>query len=276
MGIPKYEDLMLPLLKLSEDGDVHTLPECTEKLADIVHLTEEERKELLLKSKSRTIMYDRVYWAKQHLKEATLLESTERGKFRIAQEGIKTLKKNLSKIDDVYLLQFDGFVKFLERSGKKINNKINVCTNSPKEMNKAEAEQLLGKLKNIHFNRFEDLMLEFLLTIKYGVSKESIKRNIRKTHDDGLDGYIELDVLGLDKIYIQAKRWDGKNPVSNKHIRDFSGAIDMQGGNKGLFITTSRFTPGAMECSKAIKNKSIRLIDGNELVKLMLDFNFEF
>ena len=276
MGIPKHQDFRLPLLKFSEDGEVHTLPECTDQLADILQLSDEERNELLPINKSRTKIYDRVYWAKTHLNVAGLIESLGRGKFRITQEGKKALKQDLSKIDDGYLIQFNGFVKFLERSGKKMDNKKNDFSSSPKELNTAEANQLLDQLKKIHFNLFEDLMLDFLFKIGYGASIESIKRNIKKSHDGGLDGYIELDILGLDKVYIQAKRWGDKHPVRSKEIRDFSGAIDIKGGNKGLFITTSRFTSGARECSEEIKNKTIRLIDGHELVKLMMNFNFKF
>ncbi|MEB2630669.1 winged helix-turn-helix domain-containing protein [Peribacillus frigoritolerans] len=275
MSIPKHQDMRLPLLEVSEDGDMHTLKECTEKLADSFQLTDEERNERLPKNKKRTRVYDRVYWAKTHLDVSGLIESLKRGEFRITEEGKRVLRQNLSKIDDAYLLKYAGYVAFLKRSGKKIISESDDSTSSFKELNTPLANDLLDKLKEMHFNLFEDSMLEFLFHIGYGVSKNSIKQNIIKTHDGGLDGYIELDTLGVDKIYIQAKRWD-REPVRSQQIRDFSGAIDTQGGNKGIFITTSRFTPEARKCNEAIKNKSMRLIDGNELVKLMIESNFRF
>ncbi|PRD10419.1 restriction endonuclease [Bacillus sp. MYb56] len=288
MSIPKHQDVRLPLLKSLEDGIVHTLKECVVELVDYFQLTKEERHELLPQT-NRTKIYDRVYWAKTHLNMAGLIESLGRGKFRITQEGNKLLKQNFSEIEDIHLEQYPEYVEFLKRSGKKFISKSDNSVSSSiavleknyekiedtpneivelafKELNIVMAEELLEKLKEMDYFKFEYVVLEVLERLGYGPHKQVTKR----TADGGIDGIIS-DVLGLNKIFVQAKRWSDTS-INERELQRFSGALDGVGGDKGVFITTSFFVENAQRyIAKLLPNKKIVLIDGLQLAQYMIE-----
>lgn len=287
MSIPKHQDVRWPLLEYIKDGDVYTLMECTEQLADFFQLTIEERNEQLTKTK-RTRMYDRVYWAKKHLTVAGLIELSGWGKFRITQEGKNLLKQNFSKIEDVDLEQYDGYVEFLKRSGKKdisqlgnnSNNSIAVLekvyegsNDTPygimedtfKELNTVLADDLLDRVKRMDYFKFEHIVLDLLEKLGYGSRKQVTSR----TADGGIDGFIS-DALGLNRIFVQAKRWSDTS-IGRSEIQKFAGALDGFGGSNGIFITTSSFSEGAYKYVKALANKKIVLIDGQQLAQYMIE-----
>ncbi|QDZ83534.1 restriction endonuclease [Priestia megaterium] len=287
MSIPKHQDVRWPLLEHIKDGDVYTLKECTKQLADFFQLTDEERNEQLSKTQ-RTRMYDRVYWAKKHLTVAGLVELLERGKFRITQEGKNLLKQKLSKIEDVHLEQYNGYIEFLKRSGKKAISQLHNNSNNSvailekvyersndtpyeimehnfKELNTVLADELLDRVKKMDYFKFEHIVLDLLEKLGYGSHKQVTKR----TTDGGIDGVIS-DALGLNRIFVQAKRWSNTT-IGRQEIQQFVGALHGFGGDTGIFITTSSFGEKALNYAKSLKNVNIVLINGQQLAQYMIE-----
>lgn len=283
MGIPTYEELMLPLLKLLSDKNIYTNKECNEILAKQFNLTEEEKRETL-PSKKSPIFYNRVNWAKTYMKKAGILESPKRGEVRITNLGEQLLKENPIEIRSKDLERYDSFVEFKNKSNKNntsTNKGVDIEENKTPEESLEDAflklkislaDELLEKICTCSFDFFERLVIDLLIRMGYGGSREEAGRATKKTGDGGIDGIINEDRLGLDSIYIQAKRWKD-TVVGRPEIQKFSGALDTPGANKGIFITTSTFTKEAREYAKNINNKKIVLIDGNQLAKYMIDFN---
>lgn len=292
MSIPKHQDVRLPLLNFFQDGAVHTLKECTAELASFFKLTDEDRNILL--SKTRTRWYDRVYWAKTHLNKAGLIESVNRGEFMITKEGKQMLNQNLFKIEDANLEKYSGYVEFLKRSGKQktnlsdyysnessvvvleniyeksANTPYEIIEDSFNELNTVLTDELLEKLKVMDFFQFEDIVLDLLIKLGYGGSKDTAKQNTTRTSDGGIDGIINADRLGLNKIFVQAKRWKD-TVIGRPEVQKFAGALDGFGGNNGIFITTSFFSKDAIKYVGLLPNKNIVLIDGKELAQYMFE-----
>ena len=281
MAIPTYDKLMLPLLKLISDRKIYDLKTCEKELAKQLKITDEELNETL--KSGRKIFYDRISWAKTYLKKAGLLEHVERGKFRITEEGIKLLQKNPKVIDNKLLLNYEGFKEFYLGSNNLKNRNDNIPTKNKtpqelieeayQEFRTSLVEDLLNHLYNVSFDKFEEIVLDVLIKMGYGGTFENAKMNTQKTRDGGIDGIINEDRLGLDKIYIQAKKWNENQIIGRPEIQKFSGALDTPGANKGVFITTSSFTKDAIDYVKRLNNKKIILIDGKQLANLMIDFN---
>lgn len=268
MNFPNHQKFRLPLLEFISDQKCYKISDCTEHLGKILKLTENQQKELLPKNK-RTRLYDRIYWAKNHLTQAGLIQVCGSGTFKISHEGEKVLQKDLGCIDDAFLLQYAGFKEFLN----KRNNSSKVEEHRPIQENHPLEIGLLKKLKELSPDTFEVVVLNFLYNMGYGYNRENINKNIKRTHDGGIDGYIELDILGIDRVYIQAKRWD-KTTVGVELVERFAGSLDSHGGNKGVFITTSTFSRSAIASINRIRNKSIILIDGKRLVNLMMKHKY--
>ncbi|WP_416434100.1 restriction endonuclease [Priestia megaterium] len=291
MAIPKHDEVRLPLLKLISDGGVYTQKTCVEHLQDYFGLTEEEKNAML--SGGRSVFYDRVHWAKFHMKIAGLIDFPRRGEFQITSLGKEVLERNPSKIDKAMLEAFPAFQEFLEKSKKKTNgqsrSRVNISvavieqseeefTNTPYEMIEQSFEELntilndevLEKLKEMDFFKFEDVVLELLVKLGYGGSKEMAKQSTKRTGDGGIDGIINADRLGLNKIFVQAKRWS-ETIIGRPEIQKFAGALDGFGGNHGIFITTSSFSREAYEYVKLLPNKNIVLIDGQQLAQYMIE-----
>jgi len=280
MAIPDYQSIMLPLLKLASDGKEHSIHETVDALADEFKLTNEERKELL-PSGQQEIFFNRVGWARTYLKKAGLLEATRRGFFKVSERGVNILEKKPVKIDNKLLLQFEEFKKFRTRKKKlKVVGNIDLTEveQTPEEAFESAYENLkvelsneiLNQLKNCPPSLFEKIVVEVLVKMGYGGSLKDAGKAVGRSGDEGIDGIIKEDKLGLDIIYIQAKRWD--NTVSRPEIQKFAGALQGQRAKKGIFITTSNFSKEAIDYSLKIESKII-LIDGDELSDYMIDLN---
>jgi restriction system protein len=280
MAIPDYQTLMLPLLEILSDGEEHLLRETVQELADKFGLTDEERGQLLPSGVS-TVIGSRVGWARTYLQKAGLIESTRRGCFQISPRGRSVLKKKPSKIDVEFLRRYPEFLDFQSTKREKergqaelgVNNEATPeeALDSAYQKLRADLEaDLLEKIKGVTPSFFERLVIDVLVKMGYGGSREDAGKAIGRSGDGGIDGIIKEDRLGLDFIFIQAKRWDGS--VGRPEIQRFAGALQGHRARKGVFITTSNFTREAEEFSKSIDTKIV-LINGSQLAKLMIDLN---
>jgi len=283
MAIPDYQSLMLPVLEEVSDQREYKIREIIEKLAKRFHLTEEERKELL-PSGRQSIFDNRVAWAKTYLKKAGLLDSPKRALIVISTRGLEVLKKKPEKINVKFLKQFPEFIEFQSAKKEDSANGDDEAADSPQEtpeeafekayqqIRKSLAEELLNKVLKLSPAFFERLVVELLVKMGYGGSIKDAGKAIGKSGDEGIDGTIKEDKLGLDIIYIQAKRWQIGNVVGRPEIHKFIGALAGQGAKKGIFITTSSFTRDALEYVPKNETKIV-LIDGEQLTQLMIDYN---
>ncbi len=282
--IPDYQTLMLPLLKLVSDGQEHKYRDIIENLAIEFEVTDEERKELLA-SGNQAIFDNRVGWAKTYLKKAGLLDSPKRATFVITDLGRQTLSKNPDRIDAKYLRQFPAFLEFQNASRNENETEEEIATieiheQTPEEnldkayqrIRKSLASELLNKVIELSPAFFERLVVELLVKMGYGGSIKDAGKAMGKSGDEGIDGTIKEDKLGLDIIYIQAKRWKTGNVVGRPEIQKFVGALAGQGAKKGIFITTSNFTKEALDYTPRNETKIV-LIDGEQLAQLMIDYS---
>jgi restriction system protein len=277
MPIPDYQSIMLPLLKYASDKKEHSIRETIEYLSNLFKLTEQERKELL-PSGQQYVFDNRVGWARTYLKKAGLLESTKRSFFKITDLGLDVLKKNPQEINVKFLEQFPQFIEFrnLRREKGEEQQKEEELEQTPQELleysyqkiKRELAQELLSLVKQSSPRFFEKLVIDLLIRMGYGGSLKDAGKAIGQSGDGGIDGIIKEDKLGLDVIYIQAKRWD--NVVGSKEIRNFVGSLAGQHANKGVFIATSSFTKDALDYVKTIHHKVI-LIDGEMLTQLMIE-----
>lgn len=280
MTIPNFQAFILPILQLIKDKQEHKTRDIIEQAADILGLTEED-KQKLLPSKTQTSYYNRGMWARTYLKKACLLDYSKRGFIRITQRGLDLLATNPDKITETFLLeQYEEFRNFLKESKQEnINNTTSTEEQkTPDELIMQAQLILTSHLESDLLTRildnspafFEELVVKLLLAMGYGGSEKDILQMRGKSNDGGIDGIIKQDILGLNEVYIQAKRWSGN--VSRPEIQKFVGAVHGKNANKGIFITTSSFTIDAIEYAKNI-NSTIVLIDGEQLVKLMIEYN---
>jgi len=271
---------MLPLLKFSEDRKEHSIDEAAEYISNFLNLTEEERRRLYPSGK-QVIFPHRVRWARTYLVKADLLKSSRRGYFVITDRGLEVLKKNPSEINAKYLEQFPEFVEFLntkrtEQESAELQQLEVSSQETPQEsleygyqrIKRNLCQELLDSVKNCSPAFFERLVVELLLKMGYGGSLKEAGRAIGRSGDGGIDGIINEDKLGLDVIYLQAKRWEGT--VGRPEIQKFVGALHGQRARKGIFITTSNFSKEAQDYVPTIDTKIV-LIDGEELSQLMFD-----
>jgi len=275
---------MLPILKLAADGEEHKFSQAVEELADEFNLSTEERNELL-PSGSQAVFNNRVGWARSYLKQAGLLASPKRGFFTITQNGKELLDTNPEKIDISVLEQYPEFIEFKNRKKEKSGDEpqVNIpieqaSTLTPedalasayKQLRAALETEVLASVKEASPSFFERLVVDLLVKMGYGGSRQDAGKALGKSSDGGIDGIINEDRLGLDVIYIQAKRWEGS--VGRPEIQKFAGALQGQRARKGVFITTSFFTKEAIEYASLIESKII-LIDGKHLSRLMAEYN---
>lgn len=282
MAIPDYQQIMRPLLKFAKDEKEHTLREAIDYLASVFKLTDEERKELL-PSETQTRFDNRVAWARSYMKQAELIANPSRGVFKITSRGIDVLASNPAELNVDYLMRFPEFIAFRSRSRKGDNElfsnvEVGGESKTPKEYleeghQKLRTElisELLTVIKNCTPDFFESLVVELLIKMGYGGSRKDAGRAIGKSGDGGIDGIIKEDRLGLDIIYIQAKRWD--NTVGRPEIQKFVGALHGQRAKKGIFMTTPNFSKEAIDYVSGIESKVV-LVDGDHLAQLMIDFD---
>lgn len=280
MSIPKYHEIMLPLLKFAADGEEHSLSGTITSLAQKFNLSDEEKKKLL--KSGQPIFDNRVGWAKTYLKKAGLIEYTKRGHFKITDRGLEVLEDDIDHIDNDYLKKFPEFVDFKSKSNDEEDDNGNTISNfeneTPKEvlenayqtLREDLAQELLDKIKDSPPDFFEKLVIDVLIAMGYGGSRREAGRAIGQVNDGGIDGIINEDILGLDIIYVQAKRWN--NPVGRPDIQKFAGALEGRRAKKGVFISTSSFTREAKEYVSNINSKIV-LIDGDLLASYMIDYN---
>ena len=281
--VPDFQSLMLPLLKNIQDGREYSTTEIIETLAKEFNLTEEDLNQFLPSGTQKTF-HNRVYWAKAHLKMAGLIENLRKGIFKITDEGKKLLSQNPSIINLKLLKQIPAYIDWLDKS-KEDNDKdetedayIENEIETPEEIieknflkiRKNLALELLSKVKGSTPLFFENLVVELLVKMGYGGSIKDAGKAIGKSGDEGIDGIIKEDKLGLDIIYIQAKRWE--NVVGRPEIQKFVGALAGQGAKKGIFITTAKFTKEAREYQPKNETKIV-LIDGEQLADFMIDYD---
>lgn len=280
MSIPDYQSIMLPLLKLVSDKQEYKTRDCIDKLADKFNLSEDERKELL--ASGQQIFDNRVGWARTYLKKAGLLESPKRGLIKITQRGIDAVNSGINEINGAYLSQFTEFLNFVYSPKKEVNTGVVSNETSHKtpedsldeaytKLRTEVAQEILNKLKECSASFFEKVVVDLLLKMGYGGSRKDAGKAIGKSGDGGIDGIIKEDKLGLDILYIQAKRWDNAT-VGRPEIQKFAGALLGQKARKGIFITTSSFTNDAKKYVSDIESKIV-LIDGEELAQHMLDYD---
>ena len=284
MAVPDYQSVMLPLLQFAgAKKDETSTGEAIEVLAKELGLTDEDLKEMLPSGIQSTFV-NRAGWAATYMKKTGLLESTRRGYYRITSRGQELLKKQPKAINVKLLKQYPEFLEFQQLKGTRSGDResssritLDVMTATPSEALEAAyenlrdelADELLARLKKSTPSFFERAVVELLVKMGYGGSRADAGKAIGKSGDGGIDGIIKEDKLGLDVVYIQAKRWNN-NPVGRPDVMQFAGALQAQRANKGIFITTSRFTDDARSYVSQIGSKIV-LIDGEQLTNLMIE-----
>lgn len=279
MAIPDFQTLMLPLLKFAGNGDVHLIKDARAQLATEFEVTAEEQAEMIPSGRAKTFS-NRVAWAKTYLLQAHLLESPGRAAFRITDRGREVLNAPPDKITIPFLDQYPEFAEFRGRKKKSATpDKASPPTspdtpeeqiaNAYQQIRSELASELLGQVKTSTPEFFEHLVVELLVALGYGGSFQDAGKSVGKSGDEGIDGVIKEDRLGLDMIYLQAKRWT-ENTIGRPEIQKFVGALHGKRAKKGVFITTSSFSSEAMRYVETIDPKVV-LIDGDALADLMID-----
>lgn len=278
MAIPDYQSVMLPMLHHIKDGREYPIRDVIEAMVKQHSLTDIEQNELL--PTGQRIIDNRVGWARTYLKKAGLVESPRRGVVKITPRGASTLKEKVSRIDIAYLKQFPEFLEFQSRRNTEVIHaeEESSAQQTPEEsleygygkISENLTQELAKSIKGCSPSFFEKLVVDLLLKMGYGGSIKDAGKAIGQTGDGGIDGIIKEDKLGLDAIYIQAKRWE--NSVGRPEIHKFVGALEGQRAKKGVFITTSYFTKEALDYVARIGSKVV-LIDGEALAQLMIENN---
>jgi restriction system protein len=285
MPIPDYQSVMLPLLRQIADKRTYLFKDIVELLGQEFKLSDDELKELL-PSGQAFLFSNRVGWARTYLKKAGLIDSPKRGTLVITPRGLAILKEKPKKIDNTLLRRFSEFIDFqsykkdgedkpLSGEALQADNQQTpeeTIENSYQAIRQSLAQELLDTVRKLSPLFFERLVVELLVKMGYGGSIKDAGKAIGKTGDEGIDGTIKEDRLGLDIIYIQAKRWQAANVVGRPELHKFVGALAGQGAKKGIFITTSSFTKDASSYTPRNETKIV-LIDGVQLTQLMIDYN---
>jgi restriction system protein len=287
MPVPGYQDLMLPLLRATSDGAVHTLKELDAVLTKQFALTKEDLDERL-PSGTQKVFINRLNWAATYLKKAGLLDRPARAQLRITPEGEAVLANPPNRIDRAYLLRYPAFAEFVSAaptSVSKVEARAGATSTSTstdaktprerigdaaKELRDALADELLLKLKAGSPDFFERVVVELLQKMGYGGSFAEAAKVLGGSGDAGLDGVIKQDRLGLEAVYVQAKRWD--NTVGRPTVQGFAGSLQGQRARKGVLMTTASFSREAQDFVNNIDTKIV-LIDGMQLVELMMEHN---
>jgi len=280
--IPDFQSIMLPMLKLLKNGEPKTLNEVMKELTVHYKLTEEHLK-IKVPSGQMGLFRNRVGWTRSYLKKAGLIRYPDRGVYEITQEGKEFLETNPNELRMKQLEQFPKYQEWRETfndssSKDKINTRTEeqtpeeVLALSVNELKNELATELLDKLKENSFSYFERFVIELLQKMGYGEFREDSSKHTGQTGDQGIDGVISQDRLGLENVYIQAKRFSN-NSVGSPDIRNFIGSLALQGVNKGVFLTTSKFSSSAIQTAMDSKQQKIVLIDGKELTELAIEYN---
>jgi restriction system protein len=285
MAVPDFQTLMLPVLKAAAQGEVR-LSELVEKLANEFHLTDAERRQLL-PSGRQTTLANRTGWARTYLAKAGLVKATRRGYLEATERGRDALAHAPARIDIRFLSQFPEFEEFRkaaredpESSESTAGEIVERSSRTPdeilrathQEIEKTLGAELLDRLVQASPTFFENTIVNLLVSMGYGGSREDAGRALGKSGDNGLDGVIDQDALGLDRVYIQAKRYKFDNAVGEPEVRGFAGSLEGAKATKGVFVTTSYFTPQARGFAEKIARRIV-LIDGQQLAQLMIKYD---
>ena len=279
MAVPDFQSFFKPLLDVASDGKEHSMKEARDVIAGKMNISEEDLREML-PSGTQTKYDNRVAWAKSYFVQANVFESPKRGWFRITERGKELHKKGHDRIDVKILNQFPEFVEFhTAKSGQETDNSHSETSTveTPEEtLQKAYiniradlAAEILERIKGNSPQFFERLVVDIMVALGYGGSRADAGKSIGQVGDEGIDGIIKEDRLGLDVIYLQAKRWEGT--VGRPEIQKFVGVLHGKRAKKGVFITTGRFSDDAVKYVESIDPKVI-LIDGRMLAELMFDY----
>lgn len=280
MSCPDFQSFFKPLLDVAADGNEHSIQEARELIAKRLQLREADMKEFL-PSGTQTKFDNRVAWAKSYFIQAKVLEPTRRSHFRITQRGIDLHKRSSDRIDIRMLNQYPEFVEFHKARGareEETTPSTDPTSETPEESLQRAYEsirsnlagQILDKVKSNSPAFFEKLVVDLMVAMGYGGSRADAGKSVGGTGDEGVDGIIKEDRLGLDVVYLQAKRWEGT--VGRPEIQRFVGALHGKRARKGVFITTGKFSDDAKRYVETIDPKVI-LIDGRTLAELMIDFS---
>lgn len=285
MAIPDYQTLMLPVLELAAEGETR-VGTAAERIADRLGLSDAEREEMLPSGKQR-LLHNRIHWAKFYMSKAGLIASPRRGVFIVTNEGRALLDERPSTIDTNTLKRYPSFKEFYgsasDQSGRQEQSaavEARASDSTPEEQIDAANALLIAALKVDLQARilqqsptfFENLIVELLVAMGYGGSHEDAARRLGKTGDGGIDGIIDEDRLGLDRIYVQAKRYSAESTVGRPEIQGFVGSLVGLGATKGVFVTTSSFSKQAQDYAHGLQQRVI-LIDGSRLAELMIEFD---
>ncbi|MCU0839521.1 MAG: restriction endonuclease [Rhodospirillales bacterium] len=287
MSIPDFQSLMLPVLRFAANGET-SVGDCIEALAGEFKLTEEER-ERLLPSGKQAIFSNRVHWAKFYLVKAGLLQATRRAHFQASQRGLDVLSTHPPRINIAFLRQYPEFLQFhggiapardagkvepLAETGAVLDaaTPVERIEAAFEEVNVALRESLLDRIMQATPKFFEGLIVDLMIAMGYGGSRPEAGKRLGRSGDGGIDGLINEDILGLDSIYLQAKRYAPGNVIGVEKVREFAGSLVERGATKGVFVTTSSFAAGAAVYVERIPQKLV-LIDGEELTRLMIRYD---
>lgn len=278
-----YQTLMRPVLECAASGEIK-IGDVVERLANTLGLSTEERAAMLPSGK-QTRFANRVNWAKSYLKQGGLVEITGRGRFSITDRGRTALADKAAVINNAYLAQFEEFKSFKNRASEAdealpMAAELSGTESTPDEelrrahsaITTALSSELLDRVRKVTPAFFERLLVELLIAMGYGGTSEEAGRAIGKSGDDGVDGVIDEDPLGVDQIYIQAKRYAEGNNIAAAAIRDFYGALSLKKAHKGIFVTTSDFSPPAVQTARDLGSRIV-LINGMQLTRLMIRYN---
>lgn len=288
MGVPDFQAFFYPILKYSSDGQEHSLDEIRTFLTQRFSLTDEDKAERV-PSGTQTKFDNRIYWTKSYFSKAKLIENTKRSHFKITDRGLKFLQRFDSNISINDLKTIEEFKEFnngnafvSDPTTTETKTVVDTFLEIKTPLEKLEetyqyiqhelASELLEKIRLNTWQFFEDLVIDLMVKMGYGGSRSKAGESIKRTNDEGIDGIINEDKLGLDVIYLQAKMWKTETSIGRPEIQKFVGALHGQRAKKGVFITTSSFSKGAIEYVKVIEPKVI-LIDGKTLTNLMIEFN---
>jgi restriction system protein len=289
MAVPNFQSLMLPVLKELADGQEHELKSLYKSVGEKVNLTEEEKEELLPSGKQR-VYHNRIGWANFYLSKAGLVDKVRRAVFKISKQGENLLATNPAAINKSMLERYPAYIEFIQLS--RANTRETTQTTQPtslaiEESELSPTEQISVSFKTIQSELvdelldvirvgspkfFETLVVDLMLAMGYGGWSKDSGKATQYSADGGIDGIINEDPLGLETIYLQAKRYSEGNTVGRPDIQAFSGALDMQRARKGVFITTSKFSRDALEYVQRIEKKIV-LIDGQQLAEMMIKYN---
>lgn len=280
MAVPKFFEFFECFLYAVQDGELHTAKEVKEKVAAVMQLSEADREEMLPSGKQRTFD-NRVAWARTYLDKAGLIETPLRGKYCITEKGKKALESG-EKINLKYLERSEGFRAFYGAASENITESIvteseespmEVLDTAFQQVNATLASQLMDEVMKLTPAEFEKLVVKLLLQMGYGNGIDNAGMVTQQSNDGGIDGIIKEDQLGFSHIYIQAKQWALNQTVGKPEIQKFVGALQGQQAQKGLFITTAKFSNGALQFAEKLLGTKVVLVDGSALTKLMLKHN---